>query len=246
MTANGRPPSPGGVPGDEDHPASGSTPQPLRVAVVDNDAMAALGLKMVFEAVPGWDVAWMATSGREAIERCRQAPPPQVLLVDLEMPEMDGPAIARAARRRIPGIGILFVTAYASQRSVLRAAATGAQGIAFKDDSAASLRAWAESAARGEATGREAGPFPSVAEASLSIAGIPAGTSTSSKPTSGLTAREVEILRLYSSGHTTEQVAERLALGRAAVQADADRAMAKLGAASRTQGIAEAIRWGLI
>ena len=165
---------------------------------------------------------------------------PDVVLVDMEMPEMDGIATTRKLRDRHPRMGILILTAYMGIRSVMRASASGAQGIVYKDDPASKICRWIREAAAGLPAGRE----PDVFAGTYFVRGVL--RSPIPVRAGDLTDRERQVLGLYGKGYTTAMTASELGLSETTVKTHTQHVMTKLGAKNRVEAIAIAMGEGII
>lgn len=190
----------------------------IRVLVVDDHAMVREGLAAVLAADGDIEVVGAAANGAEAVDLVR-AHVPDVVVMDLSMPVMDGVAATRAVRDAAPGTRVLVLTSFTDRDRVRRAIEAGAVGYQLKDAEPADLRAAVRSVEAGFA------PLdPRVAGALL-----PTGD-----PSHGLSAREREVLQLVTEGRANKQIASALGISEATVKAHLGRIFREIGVADRT------------
>jgi DNA-binding NarL/FixJ family response regulator len=205
---------------------------PIRLLIADDHPVVRDGLSGMFTADPGFEVLGEAADGAEAV-RLAQALRPDVILMDLRMPEMDGvSAIAELARRGVAS-RVLVLTTYDTDSHVLSAIEAGATGYLLKDAPRAELLRAVRAAARGEAV-----LSPSVATLLMGRVRAPdAGP---------LSQRELEVLELVAGGSTNREAAARLFLSEATVKTHLLHIYAKLGVSDRAAAVAEAFHRGLL
>jgi DNA-binding NarL/FixJ family response regulator len=218
--------------GDSVTAAPGREDTSIGLLIVDDHPVVRDGLSGMFAADPGFRVLGEAADGREAV-RLAQALHPDVILMDLRMPGMDGvTAIAELARRGIPS-RVLVLTTYDTDSHVLQAIEAGATGYLLKDAPRAELLRAVRAAARGEAA-----LSPSVATRLISRVREPA-----EEP---LSQREREVLELVAAGTTNREAAARLFISEATVKTHLLHIYAKLGVSDRAAAVAEAFKRGLL
>jgi DNA-binding NarL/FixJ family response regulator len=178
------------------------------------------------------EVVGEAATGGEALALVPRARP-DVALVDLRMPELDGVATIRALRERHPYVRVLVLTTFDSDRDVVSAIEAGATGYLLKDAPRAELFRATRAAARGEAV-----LAPAAATRLVGQLRQPA--------TPPLTARELQVLRLIAKGATNREVATRLHVSEATVKTHLVHAFGKLGVSDRTAAVAVALERGLL
>jgi DNA-binding NarL/FixJ family response regulator len=218
------------TPGGSRDPAQPAVP--IRLLIADDHPVVRDGLSGMFTADPGFEVLGEAGDGVEAV-RLAQALRPDVILMDLRMPEMDGvSAIAELARRGVPS-RVLVLTTYDTDSHVLSAIEAGATGYLLTDAPRAELLRAVRAAARGEAV------------LSPSVATLLMGRVRS--PDAGpLSQRELEVLALVAGGSTNREAAARLFLSEATVKTHLLHIYAKLGVSDRAAAVAEAFNRGLL
>jgi DNA-binding NarL/FixJ family response regulator len=204
----------------------------MRVVVVDDQTAVREGLVTILELMPGVEVVGAGGDGGEAIELVAQHEP-EVVLMDLRMPRVDGVEATRAIRAAHPVTQVVVLTTYADDDSVLAALAAGAIGFLTKDASRDEIRLALEAAAAGHAH------LDPAAHAALVGAASTAGASAAPPP-DGLTRRELEVLALIGEGLSNGEIAAQLYLSEATVKTHVNRIFAKTGSRDRAQAVAYA------
>ncbi len=207
----------------------------IRVLIVDDHQIVRKGLRALLETEEGLQVVGEAANGREAIAQA-DALAPDVILMDLVMPELDGVDATREIVRRHPGAHILVLTSYGSDNKIFPAIKAGALGFLLKDTRPDELIDAIREAAAGHSS-----LDPIVARRLLrefsQEASVP--------PKEPLTGRERDVLRHIARGLTNERIAERLFISEATVRTHVSNILAKLGLSNRTQAALYALREGL-
>jgi DNA-binding NarL/FixJ family response regulator len=207
----------------------------IRLLVVDDHPIVRQGLVAVLSDEEDLEVVGEAGSGREAIglvSRLR----PDVVLLDLEMPDLDGVEAIPQLLAAVPSVGVLVFTAYDTDERVLGAIRAGARGYLLKGASA-------EDIARGIRTVAAGGSSLEPRVASKVLASMSVGA----RPTaSALSAREREVLRLVADGLPTKQIANALSISERTVKFHVNSIFHKLGAENRAQAVALAAQRGLL
>jgi DNA-binding NarL/FixJ family response regulator len=204
----------------------------IRLLIADDHPVVRDGLSSMFEREPGFDVVGEACDGAEAV-RMAQALRPDVVLMDLRMPGMDGvAAITELARRGMP-VRVLVLTTYDTDSHVLPAIEAGATGYLLKDAPRAELLRAVRAAAHGEAV-----LSPAVAARLMSRVRTPG--------TGPLSQRELEVLGMVAAGSTNRDAAKRLFITEATVKTHLLNIYAKLGVSDRAAAVAEAYNRGLL
>jgi DNA-binding NarL/FixJ family response regulator len=205
---------------------------PIRLLVVDDHPVVRDGLRGMFGANPDFDVVGLAASGAEALELAR-ALDPQVILMDLRMPDMDGVSAIRAIKQEGLSATVIVLTTYDTDGDVLRAIEAGAGGYLLKDAHEDELFRAVHAAARGEAA-----LAPSVA--TRLVGQIRAPTSDTLSP------REIEVLGLVAGGAGNREAAARLFISEATVKTHLLHLYEKLGVNDRAAAVAVAYERGLL
>ncbi len=212
----------------------------MRVLIADDQRVIREGLAIVVGGFPETEVVGVAADGAEALELVASAAP-DVVLMDLRMPNVDGVEATRAIRERHPGVAVVVLTTYADDDSIVAALSAGAAGYLTKDAARDDIRRAIEAAAAGQAV-----LDPSVQAALLKAAqqGAARGAAPTIPP-DGLTDREVEVLALIASGLSNHEIAERLFVAETTVKTHVNRIFAKTGSRDRAQAAVYAHRHGL-
>jgi len=209
----------------------------IRVLVVDDHDIIRKGLKAVIELVPDMELVGEAKNGLEACKLDEELVP-DVILIDLVMPQMDGiEAITRIKARR-PDACILVLTTFAGEDLVFPAIKAGALGYHLKDSSPDNLVDAIREVYRGEAS-----LHPVIARKVLQEFSTP---STHHPPVDQLTGRELEVLRLIAQGYENSEIADRLVVTDATARTHVSNILGKLHLASRTQAALYALKVGLV
>jgi DNA-binding NarL/FixJ family response regulator len=225
--------TPGSAPGSVRSPGGATRADDvIRLLIADDHPVVRDGLSGMFTADPGFEVLGEAADGAEAV-RLAQALRPDVILMDLRMPGMDGvTAIAELARRG-SAARVLVLTTFDTDSLVFQAIEAGATGYLLKDAPRAELLRAVQAAARGQAV-----LSPSVASALMTRVREPA-----EEP---LSQRELEVLRLVAAGTTNREAAARLFISEATVKTHLLHIYAKLDVGDRAAAVAEAFKRGLL
>ena len=208
---------------------------PIRLLIADDHPVVRDGLSGIFDGDPGFEVLGQAADGAQAVELAERLGP-DVVLMDLRMPGMDGlGAIAELARRG-SAARVLVLTTYDTDADVLPAIQAGATGYLLKDAPRTELLRAVRAAARGESV-----LSPSVASRVLGRVRRPA----TSEP-DDLSPRELEILELVEQGSTNREAAKRLFISEATVKTHLLHIYAKLGVNDRAAAVATGFDRGLL
>ena len=204
--------------------------QPIRVMLVDDHTMVRRGLAAFLKAFDDLQLAGEAESGADAIQLCAKILP-DVILMDMIMPDMDGAVATRAIRQQFPQVRVIVLTSFKEGELVKHALEAGAIGYLLKDVSADEL-VWAIRAAHaGRAT-----LSPEAAQALVETANQLAA------PGLNLTDREREVLALMIEGLNNTQIAGKLTVSPSTIKSHVSNILAKLGVASRTEAVTLALR----
>ena len=212
---------------------------PIRVVVADDQRVVRDGLAMLIGMIDGVEVVGCADDGVEAVELCARASP-DVVLMDLRMPRMEGAEATQLIRARHPGIEVLVLTTYADDEYLFPALRAGARGYLTKDASAEEI----EQAIRAPAGGRT--HLDAAVQERLLRAVVDVRPAVSDGPDDELTPREVEVLRLIAAGLSNAEIARELVVSAATVKTHVNRVFAKTGARDRAQAVRYAYERGLV
>jgi DNA-binding NarL/FixJ family response regulator len=212
----------------------------VKVLIADDQRVVREGLAIVVGGFPDTEVVGLAGDGAEALE-LMEAVAPDVVLMDLRMPNVDGVEATRAIRELHPDVAVVVLTTYADDDSIVAALSAGAAGYLTKDAARDDIRRAVEAAAAGQAV-----LDPAVQAALLKAArqGV-ARPAAPTAPPDGLTDREVEVLALIASGLSNQEIAERLFVAETTVKTHVNRIFAKTGSRDRAQAAVYAHRHGL-
>jgi len=214
---------------------------PIRLLIADDQRVVREGLAMLVGLLEGVEVVATADDGVAAIERAR-VHRPDVVLMDLRMPRMDGVEATRQICDELPRARVLVLTTYADDDDLFPALRAGARGYLTKDATAEELG----SAIRAVAAGRTH-LAPSIQQRLVTAVLDPAGTTTSSPAVlpDGLTAREADVLILVAAGLSNTEIARRLVISEATIKTHINHIFAKTGARDRAQAVRYAYHHGI-
>ena len=209
---------------------------PIRVMIVDDHAVVREGLRTFLQLQVGMEVVGEAADGEEAVERA-VALAPDVILMDLVMPGLDGVGAMRRLRQQVPAARVIVLTSFLDDERLMPALESGAAGYLLKDVEPAELARAVRSACADEAV-----IDPTVAARLLRRLGEgpPAGEAPLD-----LTRRESEVLELIAAGHSNKRIALELGIAEKTVKTHVGHLLAKLGVADRTQAALLAVHRGL-
>ena len=207
----------------------------MKVVVADDQTAVREGLVTILGLIPGVEVVGQAATGAEAIELVDLFTP-DVVLMDLNMPRVDGVEATAQIRARRPQTQVVVLTTYADDESIMRALNAGALGYLTKNASREDIRRAIESAAAGHAH-----LDPAAHATVLQAASRPRLL----EPPDGLTTREAEVLTLIGEGLSNREIAARLYLSEATVKTHVNHIFAKTKSRDRAQAVAYAHRHGL-
>lgn len=208
--------------------------QAIRVMVVDDHTMVRRGLAAMLKVKPDLELVAEARHGQEALELC-EAVRPDVVLMDLVMPQMDGPTAIRAVKRDWPGVRVIALTSFKEDKLVQQALRAGAISYLLKNVSIDDLAQAIRAACKGQST-----LAPEATRALLEAA------SEGPHPGDDLTPRELEVLELMAEGLTNPEIALRLVVSCSTARAHVSSILSKLGVSNRAEAVARAFRLGLV
>ncbi|MGH3006407.1 MAG: response regulator [Gaiellaceae bacterium] len=210
--------------------------EPIRVLVVDDHAMVREGLRAFLELQEGIEVAGEAEDGQEALEQATRLGP-DVILMDLVMPRLDGVAAMRMLHEHVPEARVIVLTSFLDDDKLLPALRAGAAGYLLKNARPQELARAVRAAHAGEAL------LDPVVAARLVETLAADGYE---EPLDRLTAREHEVLVLIGNGFPNKRIAQELGLSEKTVKTHVGHVLAKLGVDDRTQAAVLAVRAGLV
>jgi NarL family two-component system response regulator LiaR len=210
--------------------------QPIRVVIVDDHDMIRSGLAVFLDAFDDLKLVGEAADGSEAIRLCDEVKP-DVTLMDLMMPQMDGIATIRTIRQAHPNNQVIVLTSFSDQNLVQEALHAGAIGYLLKNTSVDQLA----EAIRAARAGR-----PALAREALQALVETPSLASSSAPENSLTERECEVLALMVEGLNNAEIAQRLSVSRSTVKTHISNILAKLGVSNRIEAAALAMKNHLV
>jgi DNA-binding NarL/FixJ family response regulator len=209
----------------------------IRVLIADDQRVVRDGLAMLVGLIDDIEVVGTASDGREAVERAHSEQP-DVVLMDLRMPELDGAAATHEIRSALPHTQVLVLTTYADDESLFPALQAGARGYLTKDASAEEI----EQAIRAVAAGRT--HLDPAVQQRLIDAVVKTQPEAQALP-DDLTPREAEVLKLIAAGLSNTEIAAALVVSNATVKTHVNHIFAKTGARDRAQAVRYAYRHGV-
>ena len=205
---------------------------PVRILIAEDQRIVREGLIALLEDEPEVAIIGEATNGAEAVTLFEQLRP-DVVLMDLQMPVMDGAEATQRIRDGSPGARILVLTTYATDEFIFKALRAGAQGYLLKDASGDELLAAIRAVAQGQT------PLAPAVAARV-VAGVSSGGPEA------LTPRELEVLALMGEGRSNNEIALALNIAPRTTKVHVQNILGKLGATNRTEAVSIAVRQKLI
>jgi NarL family two-component system response regulator LiaR len=202
--------------------------------LVDDHTMVRRGLATFLQVFDDLLLAGEAESGKAAIQLCAEVLP-DVILMDMVMPDMDGAAATRAIRKQYPHIQVIALTSFKEGALIKKVLEAGAIGYLLKDVSADDLARAIRAAHAGRVT-----LSPEAAQALVEESNLPPA------PGLDLTEREREVLALMIEGLNNTQIAGRLTVSPSTIKSHVSNILSKLGVSSRTEAVALALRSGIV
>ena len=227
----------------------GAMPRPARLAIADDHQLAREGLQDMLADEPYLEVVGEASNGREALALCSRLRP-DLVLMDVRMPDMDGLAATREIKQKYPEIGVLMVTVHENPDYLLEALKAGAAGYVLKDAQQHEIVSAVQ-----QVLGGESALDPELAARLLRrlATEIRGPSSASREPRQRgepyiepLTPRELEVLELMKLGRTNRQIGQDLTISSGTAKNHVEHIIAKLGVSDRTQAVVRALELGIL
>lgn len=219
--------------------AEGGAKAPARVVVVDDQTVVREGIVMLLGLLPGIEVVGSGGDGEEAVRLVAELAP-DVVLMDLRMPRVDGAEATRRIRAEHPGTQVVVLTTFADDDSLFPALRAGARGYLTKDAGGDEIVRAVEDVLSGEA-----GLSPQIQRRLLERLSEPELPAAAPEPPDGLTTREVEVLVLIAEGMTNQEIARAMHVSTATVKTHINNLFAKTGLKDRAQAVRYAYGHGL-
>ena len=228
-----------------------ASPTPARVLIADDHSLVREGMRAMLARDPGLEVVGEAENGRQALEMCRELRP-DLVLMDVRMPKLDGMAATQAIKEEYPSISVLIVTTHESPEYLMDAIRAGAAGYVLKDSTKQELLDAVRRVLDGES------PLNQELAMQLLQRLTDEDRRQTERPVESgkkrreerlaepLTDREVEVLRLLVLGKTNREVAQSLRLSLSTIKSHVQRLITKLGVSDRTQAAVRAVELGLL
>ena len=211
-----------------------SEPTPIRVMIVDDHLLVRDGLNLLLSTFDDLEVVALAEDGGQAVDLCPQAQP-DVVLMDIVMPNVDGPTATARIRESFPQIKVITLTSYLEEDLIQRAIGAGAIGYLLKNVSATQLAEAIRAAHQGRST---------IDPAAVQV--LVQSASRSPQLGHDLTEREREVLALLVDGKTNKEIAGELTLSPATVRGYISNILSKLRASNRTEAASLALKYNLV
>jgi len=215
----------------------------IRIAIVDDDALLRAGLRLLLETQPDLRVVTEAGTGREAVQQCR-ALTPDVVLMDLRMPGMDGVEATRQLTAGDSGARVLVLTTFDDEAGMFDAVRAGASGFLLKRAAPEELLAAVRAVAAGEGLVSPAMTLRLLRGFAAAVPGPP--EPEVQRRVDALTAREREVLVLLARGLSNAEVADRARMAETTAKTHVARVLTKLGLRDRVQAVVFAYQNGLV
>ncbi len=215
----------------------------IRILLADDQTLVRQGIQTLLDLEDDLTVVGTAANGQQAIELVAHLQP-DVVLMDVRMPVMDGVTATRVINERWPHIGVIILTTFDDDEFVIEGLKAGARGYMLKDADCSEIVAAVRIVARGEALIQPSITRKVLAEFTRLAATRP--TTVSSALAEPLTEREMDVLRGIAAGHSNREIAEHLCISEGTVKNYVSSLLAKLSVRDRTQAIIRARELGLI
>lgn len=212
---------------------------PLRLLIADDHTLVRQGLRRILEGQPGWEVVAETGDGREAVRLAAELRP-DVVLLDIAMPHLNGVEAMQQIERRVPGVRVLVLSMYSDEAYVTRAIRAGASGYLLKDSADTDLIKGITAVAQGKSFFS-----PAAARVIVDNYARPAATGVADRFDS-LSEREREVFQLVAEGYSNKEVAEFLHISPATVETHRAHVMEKLDLHSTAELVLCAVRRGIV
>jgi DNA-binding NarL/FixJ family response regulator len=222
--------------------------EPMRIIITDDHALVRDGLRSMLDDEPGLEVIGEAANGQEALELCRSLKP-DLVLMDVRMPEMDGLEATHAIKQELPSTSVLMVTMHENPDYLLEALSAGAAGYVLKGASGDRLVNAIHRTLKGESPLNQelaAQLLRRLADKRGEEAQPPPQPERRRDLGEELTPRETEVLELLARGQSNPEIAQTLTISRATAKVHVERIIRKLEVSDRTQAAVRAIELGLV
>lgn len=211
----------------------------IKILIADDHLIIRQGLRLILETGDDFELVGEASDGAEALSLCKKLSP-DVVLMDLRMPNMDGLTAIEHLRTEQPGIAVVILTTFNEDKLMFRGLQAGARGDPLKDTDRSTLFDTIRAAARGETLLK-----PDIMARVLALTNHPMSAPQSIEPVN-LTDRELEVLRSVARGERSKEIAVQLGISERTVKAHLASIYSKLGVDSRAAAIAVAAQMGLL
>ncbi len=228
----------------------GSPTGPVDVLIVEDHEFTRMGLKLSLEQIDGLNIIGEAADGEEGLKKVKELSP-RVVLMDVEMPVMDGIEATRQIKEAAPDVKVIMLTSHKSDQTIFAALSAGANGYCLKNINAQQLSTVIRMVAEGAAW-----LDPGIANRVLSAyathdsqtPAVPqaAPKAAKQKTSISLSPRETEVLRLVADGLSNQKIAEKLGLGLETVKTHMRHIMEKLAVSDRTEAAVKAMKQGIV
>jgi NarL family two-component system response regulator LiaR len=212
----------------------------IRIVIADDHSVLREGTRKLLEEEADMEVVGQAIDGEEAVKLTRELKP-DVVLMDIAMPKLDGIAATKQIKHELPATNVLILSAYDDDQFVFRLLQAGAAGYLLKSVHSQELVAGVRSVFHGESV-----LHPVIARKVLSRFALTSGEPSSAKTAGGLTEREIEFLKLMTRGLSNKEIAGEVNLSIRTVQGCLGQIFKKLGVSSRTEAVIYALKEGLV
>jgi two-component system, NarL family, response regulator LiaR len=207
----------------------------IRILVTDDHIVVRKGLIAMLETEPGMQIVGEASNGAEAVKMAQELTP-DIVLMDLVMPVMDGIEATRQIKQKVPSVNILVLTSFSTNDKVLPSLNAGAIGYLLKDSTPADLVRAIHQVAQGEGSLN-----PAITRQVLAQMQSPTAAAEEE-----LTERETEVIKLMAHGYSNAEIARLMVVSNATVHTHVSRVLSKLNLSSRTQAALYALKKGLV